>query len=379
MTQYPRSKWLLIPVLFLISSQAWCWGDLGHSIVGAVAEERMKPETKAFVEGVLGIEPMAFTATWADAVRSDERFNHDASNYDQSIKDKDNNNFSDYHFADVPTGYTYDNKPVKDLKDAFGGISGAITVLKAPSKHFPRAAKIIALRYLIHLIGDIHQPLHVGNGYDIGANFCSVFLGASKFPTNLHSVWDGPMVQELGKTLVDPKDPQSKPALYYDNYIAAFKKYRASKFNQAKPQDVSLTAIKGWIDESAAIRETTVYPDDPQTMVGVPNTEKYKHRAYCMWLADKKKNIFGDTSARSKADIPVAAMPKIDAAYISKNMPVVEDQLINAGVRLAAVLDDIAASVAQSEHPPRTVPASLEEKILNSMQSLFHNNETANP
>jgi|GEM_PF-83870 len=360
---------VLIFSISVVSSKAQAWGDLGHSIVGAIAEERMEPETRAFVAGVLGIEPMALTATWADSVRDDHRFNHNPNEYDQAIKDADDNNFSDYHFVDIPTGSTYDTKVVKDVKDALGGISGAVAILKAPLNRFPQASRLLALRYLVHLIGDLHQPLHVGNGYDIGGNFCSVKWQNQPAPTNLHSVWDGPMITEWGKTLVDSSNPKSKAPQYYPNYLAAIETLRKDKFNQSKPSDVSIAAIKGWLQESVTLRESTIYPDSASSLQGVESTEKYRHRAYCMWLSDKKKNIFGDTSAKTRADIPPDAIPVLDDAYIRQNVPIIEDRLIVAGVRLAAVLDDIA----QAADKANSLDSGAVQSTLQSLQALFHN------
>jgi hypothetical protein len=360
------------------SSSAWCWGELGHSIIGAIAESRMEPATKAFVEGIIGIEPLALTATWADSVRDDQRFGHGAGEYDQDKKDADDNNFSDYHFAEVPTGFTYDSKPNKDLKDAFGGISGAILILKAPDNQFPKASKILALRYLVHLMGDIHQPLHVGNGHDIGANFCSVIWQNQKFPTNLHSVWDSPMVIEWGKTLVDSSDSKAQTPQYYPEYMDVIKKLRNEQFNQPKPQDVSLDAIKDWIDGTAAIRETTIYPDNADNMVNILPQDKYKNRPYCMWFADQKKNILGDTSPKSRKDIPMSVIPVLEKQYIDQNVGIVESQIILAGIRLAAVLDDIAAEQAKASSPSDVIDAGLEQEIIKNIQSIFHNKITEN-
>jgi hypothetical protein len=358
--------------LFLISSHSWAWGALGHSIVGEVAAQRMNPETKAYVAGLMGLEPVAFTATWADAVRDDDLFGHDTGTYDQDKKDKDDNNFSDYHFVDIPTGFTYDSKPVKDVKDSFGALNGAIQILEAPKSQFSKQAKMIALRYIVHLVGDIHQPLHVGNGYDIGANFCSVYWKQDKFPVNLHQVWDGMIVSEVGNQLIDTNNPKAKPVLYYPDFIAAFKAKRASKFNQDKPQDTSVTAIKNWLNETAAVRETSIYPDT-DAIKAFPVNEKYKHRPYCMWLSDKKKNVYGDTSPKSKKDIPDAAIPRLGQDYINANAPVAEDQLIKGGVRLAALLDRIAADVAASKEPQKTLNADEQQALVKSIQGVFHN------
>ena len=376
----------LIGLTLSYSPQAHCWGALGHQIVGAVADERMEPATRAYVSGILGIEPTAIAATWADAVRDDERFGHDERQYDQNKKDADNRNFSDYHFVDVPVGTTYDTRKEKDFKDAVGAIAGAVAILKDSTGHSNRPEKIIALRYLVHLIGDIHQPLHVGNGHDLGANFCSVLWQTQSSPENLHAVWDGNLVTALGATLIDPTNSHAQAPRFYSEYLAAFKKLRTTELSADKPKDVSIAAVKNWITESAAIRDNValsgnanttareigVYPEKPGALSAFPN-EEYQHRPYCMWFSDQRKNIYGSTSPHRAKDIPPSVLPHIDDVYIKVNTAVVEQQLINSGIRLAAVLDDIAQTVGASARPGRPLSTSEQDAVLDSVQKAFHN------
>jgi hypothetical protein len=361
---------LVVGMIASYSSTGFCWGALGHQIIGAVADERMEPATRAYLAGVLGIESAALAAVWADAVRDDERFGHNEHELDQDKKDADDNNFSDYHFVDVPAGFNYDTRPNKDLKDAYGALRGAIEVLKDGQSKRPE--KIIALRYVIHLVGDIHQPLHVGNNHDIGGNFCSVFWQTETAPINLHAAWDGPMITELGKSLKGMGKTEPAPA-FYPAYLAALKKMRADELYAAKPKDVSLSAIKSWINESADIRdnkagrEIGVYPEKSGQLSQYPNTE-YMHRPYCMWLSDTRSNTFGDTSPKHKGDIPLSVIPRLDNAYVLGNVKVVEQQVITAGIRLAAVLDDIA----RSQQGPG-LSDEEQQLALTSLQNLFHN------
>jgi hypothetical protein len=366
---YKIKTCFLFSLLVLNTSKAYSWGEAGHSIIGAIAEERMEPTTRNFIAGILGIEPVAVSAVWADAVKDDQRFNHNSKSRIQSERDADDNNFSDFHFVEVPTGFTYDTSPEKNVKDSYGAIAGAITILKAPKKEYPRLAKIIALRYLVHIVGDIHQPLHVGNNFDIGGNVCSVLVENEKYPTNLHAVWDNVLVSEFGKKLVDKNDPKARPAKYYPEYITGIKKFREEKFNQAKPQDVSETAIKSWIAESQAIRESSVYPDAPNSMDNFPVNEKYKHRNYCMWFADQKNNIIGEGSAKSTKEIPMTAIPHLYTPYLESNEKIIEDRLISGGIRLAAVLDSIALEVSK-QHP---LPENTEKQVFQSLQQIFKN------
>src|SRR6185437_16951518 len=151
-----REKLVVIALALVLSNLAFAWGDLGHQAVGEIAERNLTPEAKKMVQSILGVEPMAVAATFPDKVRSDPRF-------------KD---FTPYHFLEIPDGYDYENMPASERaeKDAHTIISQVPALLKDPK--VSRDRKMTLLRYLIHVVGDVHQPLHVGNARDMGANLC---------------------------------------------------------------------------------------------------------------------------------------------------------------------------------------------------------------
>lgn len=348
----------LFSFLFLATSlssvAAHAWGDLGHQIVGEIAEERIAPATKDFVRGILGIEPIAIAANWPDHVRDDARF---AGTGD--------NDFAPFHFAEVPTGFTYDTRLNKDPKDAFGAIIGAAQMLEN-SKSVPREKLMIALRYLVHVVGDIHQPLHVGNDYDRGGNACLVRYTNGQ-TGNFHSFWDDNMVTDLGLTFVDKSNPSSKAPQYYPQYVSSMKKDAPQLFNATEPVFTDTTVspqVKSWIDQSAGLREK-VYPDN---LGG--NPQAYKLRKYCQWYQDQDKGILGDTSIKSWKDIPNSDIPTLDQAYVDKFVkPVIEPQLIAAGVRLAGLLDFIAQAAAKNDPSANLVPDALQNQYIHEIQS----------
>lgn len=371
------TRFFSLVLLIAFPVKGFCWGAMGHQIVGAIADERMTPAAKGFVAGIMGIEPAAIAAVWADAVRDDARYGHDEHENDRAKKDADDFNFSDYHFVEVPSTFTYDTRPNHALKDSFGAITGALKILRDTSGQTKQTEKVIALRYLIHLVGDIHQPLHVGNDHDIGANFCLAYWKNGKEPRNLHTLWDTDMVNEVGLALKDPAASSKFPPNYYPEYMAALKKFRNAQLYADKPKDVSIAAIKSWINESADIRENKaardvgVYPEKAGQMSQYLGTE-YMHRPYCMWFEDSYKGTWGATSPHNKSDIPTNVIPHLDSTYVALNEKVVERQLITAGIRLAALLDDVAQDVARHQ-PSESVPLSEQELILKTVQGIFHN------
>ena len=76
----------LMTSLLTIPQKAFSWGDMGHEVVGEVAEQNLSADGRAFVRGILGVEPLAVAATWPDHVRDDKRFGHkDYQNPDDLI------------------------------------------------------------------------------------------------------------------------------------------------------------------------------------------------------------------------------------------------------------------------------------------------------
>jgi hypothetical protein len=339
------------------ASTVFAWADMGHSIVGQVAEDLIEPSTKDFVRGILGVEPLAVAAIFPDHVRDDARFHPD---------------FDNFHFCEIPTGYTYDTRPNKATKDCYGAISQSIAILKDTSPKITREEKILALRYLIHVMGDITQPLHIGNGFDLGGNACAVrWMTPESSPTNLHSVWDDKMVVYLGQSFANPQaNPPVFPAVFLNAYMQSLKLRNPQIFTGATKKGLSSANLKDWLQDSATAREGDLYPDDAQKMAGVQANEKYKHRAYCMWYADQDAHTVGTGSAPDMKSLPQAEVPVLGKAYADAHVKIVEEQLLKGGVRLAAVLDEVAASVAKSA--PK-LDDSQEKSILQDLLGKFMN------
>jgi len=154
------------------------WYDLGHRIVARIAEQRLTPQTKAAVRDILGGQSLADASVWADNIR---QYRHDADAL---------------HFVNIPLSATaYDS--ARDCPHR-GCIIAAITsdtqVLANPAASPIDRAE--ALRFLIHFVGDLHQPLHVADNGDRGGNRRTVYLQGDSM--NLHKVWDGELLKPFG-------------------------------------------------------------------------------------------------------------------------------------------------------------------------------------
>lgn len=161
---------LLIGFVF----NAFGWGATGHRAVGYVAEQHLSKKARLAIEKILRGQSLAMAGTWMDDIKSD-------SLYD---------NTHDWHWVTIQNGETYE-KSVKNPKgDLVMTLERLIAELK--SKKLSSKQEAEHLKMIIHLIGDIHQPLHVGFGTDQGGNQVKLtWFGTN---SNLHRVWDTDMI-----------------------------------------------------------------------------------------------------------------------------------------------------------------------------------------
>lgn len=167
----------LAGLMMLATSQAFAWGQLGHYLIGYMAERQMKKSVKKKVEKVLYPMSLGRSGTWMDEIRSDR-------NYDYATT---------WHYLTSKEG---EYNP--EIQESTGDAYEAIQRLKAelivgglsPKEESEK------LKMLIHMVEDIHQPLHVGTGEDRGGNDVKIeFFGR---PTNLHALWDSGMIERQG-------------------------------------------------------------------------------------------------------------------------------------------------------------------------------------
>lgn len=144
---------------------AHAWGRLGHEAIGTLAGDLLKPSVRARVKKILGNDDLADAGVWLDEVRSADR------GTGPLVSDKEaiafNKKFPDnhkWHFTNLPLGMPAYNDGSKFAApdDAIHMIRTCIAVLEGKSTKFTPAQ---ALRVLVHLVEDLHQPLHVGTGY----------------------------------------------------------------------------------------------------------------------------------------------------------------------------------------------------------------------
>lgn len=180
-TPRPRfRRWpgvLLLAISLLTTVRAFGWGAQGHEVVALVAWQRLTPQTRQEVTRLLALEPgqtMESIATWADEHRSPAT--------------------GVWHYVNFPRN----SCEYEAERDCPGGrcvvaaIAHQATVL---ASHASDAERLKALKYLVHLVGDVHQPLHAGYQDDRGGNRFQ--LQAWMQARNLHAVWDSGLLHSL--------------------------------------------------------------------------------------------------------------------------------------------------------------------------------------
>ena len=195
---------LAAPLLLAAAPAALAWSALGHRLTGALAERHLDPVASAEVARLLAGEAdpsLSGVAYWADALRNDDP---------PRFKDT-----SPWHYVNFPMG-SCDYVPERDCEDG-DCVIGAIRAQQAilADRTRPDAERRDALKFLVHFLGDAHQPMHAGNRDDLGGNRFQVSLRTDLEPeayarkhyvdgvmgTNLHSVWDYYILGTEGLTL----------------------------------------------------------------------------------------------------------------------------------------------------------------------------------
>ena len=172
----------IISFLFLVPfliGQAWAWGQTGHRVVGLVAEQHLTKKARKKVALILENNTLAEVSNWMDDIKSDAAYNHT----------------HDWHWVTLPDGMKYELSQKNPKGDLVMKLEEIVQGLQ--SHRLPAAQEQEYLKYLVHLIGDLHQPLHVGGKDDSGGNAVRVqWFGQN---SNLHRVWDSDMID--GKDL----------------------------------------------------------------------------------------------------------------------------------------------------------------------------------
>lgn len=256
---------------------AFAWGPEGHDLVARIAESQLTPAVRARVLEILGPgKTMESVSSWADQIRNSRR------------------DTGPWHYVDIPI-----DKPHLDMaRDCPNGdcvlakLEQFRNVLRDPAATPDHKRE--ALMFVIHLVGDMHQPLHCSDNQDHGGN--TVRIVFDNRPGNLHSLWDGALLQRMGT------EEAVYPRLLHD----------AERHRKSWGKGT----VEDWAEQSHKAAQKVVYGRLPKPPAAVPA------QAFA-----------------NGGQPPVVSPLTITAAYEHKADPVIAQQIEKAGVRLAFLLN----------------------------------------
>lgn len=253
----------------LSHGNALAWGVQGHQVVAAMAQARLNPAARAEANRLLALEPGATllsVSTWADEQRSPET--------------------APWHYVNFPRGHCA-YTPARDCPDGQCVVAAIEQHSQVLRSNAPDGERLLALKYVVHLVADVHQPLHAGHADDRGGN--TYQLQAFLQGSNLHAVWDVWLIRSLHEDV---------PAL-------------AARLGQGRAASVSSA---------------------PSASSGPPGPPAHTTAGFSAARAAEESCHIVATPGFYPGRL-------VDADYLDRFKPVLEARLVLAGARLAEVLN----------------------------------------
>jgi hypothetical protein len=269
---------LCIALLFF--GNVFPWGKVGHEVVAFIADKNLSPAAREKIKPLLAGETFEEISIWADTYKQSHR------------------NTGPWHYINLPVRQivTINDIPQYYSLNGHHPTDNVISQIKInirelKNQNSSMKEKQIALKFLVHFMGDVHMPLHVGDDNDAGGNdkrvryFSPTSRSDHGHVTNLHSLWDN---------LIEVKAAED-PAQLGDELN--------KKISDLEKQKWSSGSVENWAIESYSVSKNIIYPD---------------------FLAG-----------------PTETVVPLPRNYYSKMRPICNGQLEKAGVRLAKVLEEI--------------------------------------
>ena len=243
----------------LCAMSALAWSQKGHDTVAYIAEKHFTEATADSVAALLDGKSPVYWSNWLDNASHTPAFAYTKT----------------WHYKNIDEGVAYEDAPLNENGDVVRAIYEQVDILSDSVS--TRGQKTLALKILIHLVGDLHQPMHMGHLSDLGGNKVNVrFFGRD---TNLHAIWDGSIMN-------------SGHAWSYTEW--------QQQIDRLKPEE-ELLVVAGTPDDWA--RETYA-------------------------IADRVYDYFPEGI-------------KVSYNQVADWMPTIEQQLVRGGLRLARLLNGI--------------------------------------
>lgn len=254
-------KRFLIPfcLVMCFATSAFGWGQKGHDIAAYIAEQHLSKKVAQKVTNVLEGHSLVYYANWMDNASHTKEYAYTST----------------WHYANVDEGYTYETMPRNEKGDVVGAVKSIVKQLC--SGELTAQQENEAVRMLIHLVGDMHCPMHAGRKSDVGGNRTKIKFFNRE--TSLHKVWDSQILE-------------SAHAWSYTEW-----QQQIDRLSQQEIDEICKGTVEDWFAETVA-EAAKIYEETPAG-----------------------KNLSYN-----------------EVAYYA---PVIEKQLVKAGVRLAFLLEEI--------------------------------------
>ncbi|MCP4831457.1 MAG: S1/P1 nuclease [Gammaproteobacteria bacterium] len=278
----PLGLWILLITLLSLPMRVQAFGSNAHLIVGYIAEEHLCDSTRKAISPLLDGYSLAEVGLWADKIRGYSQWDY----------------AKPWHYLNVPDGVAIKDAQRSAKGDVLAAIKDMDRRLDDPALNDKQALKeqVYALRFLVHFIADIHQPLHVGRRDDLGGNKVTVYFEAAPGKrlrkTNLHRYWDS---EVLNMAVLNPQA--------YARDLVTRMQPDLAEWQPGEPED--------WAAESMAFRG-----------------EVYNFQV-------------------GEGDVPT----RLDAAYRARALEILDQRLVLAGLRLATILDAHYCIAGEAEEP----------------------------
>ena len=250
---------LTLLILLTITIECMAWGQVGHDTTCNIAERHLSKRAKKMISRLLDGKSIVYWSNWLDNASHHSEYAYTAT----------------WHYKDVEEGQSYEDVKPLDTGDIITALTEQIAKLKSHS--LAKADEALALKIVVHLMGDLHQPLHFGRKADLGGNNIKVrFFNES---TNLHHVWDEDLVEKGHRWT-------------YDEWT-----YQLDRLSKEEINQLCTGTLDDWAKETY----------------------------------ECAKGIYDATPAGTK----------ISYDYVAEWTPLVEQQFVKGGIRLAYILNEI--------------------------------------
>jgi len=293
MMRYPA--FVLIIVFVLLTPPAQCWWENGHRTTARLAAYYLTPAASAHLAAILGVlnspesisDALARASTWPDEIKKDRP--------DTAI----------WHYIDLAL---QDKKDQISLRCPDSNcVTARIDMFSAQLRNDAAApdpgVDLDALRFLVHFLGDVHQPLHAVSDADLGGN-CEPLAETYEKARNLHALWDGPMVNDINPD---------------DRLLAGELKKDLDSFGEGRRRKMAEGSVDDWAWESHRVAEKEIYK-----RLAIP----------------KAPVLFPANCPLAPEEIQEDKI-SVEGSYMDAMKPIVRLQLERAGLRLAKLLNTL--------------------------------------